>query len=98
MLNDATEIHYPLAALWHPTNPHRLETFQSQLPGSLTVYGPGDDERYVYHDLANRRWFGKYDSCTDTFMYAEGNAEEESEKIGQEQAPASAEQRLRRRR
>lgn len=75
MLNNATEVHFPLAALWHPSNPHHLETFGSELAGAVTVYGPEDDERFIYHDLVERAWFGRYDSCTNTFVYRERDEE-----------------------
>jgi hypothetical protein len=28
-----------------------------------------DEERYIYHDLVNRKWWGHFDVCHDTFAF-----------------------------
>ena len=35
-------------------------------PQELTVY---DEERYIYHDLLARKWWGHFDFCNDSFVY-----------------------------
>lgn len=63
-LSDAIEIHYPLAGIFHPET--KTPDFEAIPPGELTVY---DEERYIYHDLVNRRWWGKFNICKDDFEY-----------------------------
>ena len=63
-LSSATEIHYPLAGFLHPLA--YMPSFDAIPPGELTVY---DEERFIYHDLLARKWWGRFDVCTDSFVY-----------------------------
>lgn len=63
-LSEAWEIHYPLAGFLHPVA--KMPLFENDVPGELTVY---DEERYVYHDLLRRKWWGHFDRCSNGFVY-----------------------------
>jgi hypothetical protein len=63
-LSDAWEIHYPLAGLLHPAA--NRSDFDNNVPGQLTVY---DEERYVYHDLLHRKWWGHFNQCSNGFDF-----------------------------
>lgn len=63
-LSKAREVHYPLAGFLHPYA--RMPDFESQVPGELTVY---DEARYIYHDVLQNKWWGRFDQCTNSFVY-----------------------------
>jgi len=63
-LSEATEIHFPLAGMLHPKGGKRY--YGTQIQGDLTVF---DEDRYIYHDLLTRQWWGKYDTCSNAFEY-----------------------------
>jgi len=61
----ATEIHFPLAGMFHPDASHHYMENNIAL-GDLTVF---DEPRYIYHDLINRKWWGKYNMCTNNIDF-----------------------------
>jgi len=43
-----------------------MNFFQSIAPGHYTVF---DEERYIYHNLLDRQWWGRFDMCKGGFEY-----------------------------
>jgi hypothetical protein len=64
-LSHATEIHFPLAGIYHPRSSEW--SFKPEPFGKLTVY---DEKRYIYHDLVARQYWGRFDVCRGNITFA----------------------------